>query len=118
MKKVLIHLTKGPFDSLHALEALDVAMMAATMEQEVTLLLSDAGVQNLVEVDDSQTFHRKNITKTFKALPFYDVENISVEQQSLVSQQLDQDVLSLDVECINKQDIAALEAKHDYILRF
>lgn len=82
-KKFLYVNRKAPHGSIYALEALEVVLIGAAFEQEVTLAFIDDGVYQLLQNQDTGAIGTKNFSSTYRALGDYDVNQIYVERESL-----------------------------------
>jgi len=82
-KKFLYVNRKAPHGSIYALESLEVVLIGAAFEQEVTLAFVDDGVYQLLQNQDSSAIGSKNFSPTYRALGDYDVNRIFVERESL-----------------------------------
>ena len=82
-KKFLYINRKPPHGSIYALESLEVVLIGAAFEQDVTLAFIDDGVYQLLQNQDSSAIGTKNFAPTFRALGDYDVNKIYVERESL-----------------------------------
>jgi tRNA 2-thiouridine synthesizing protein C len=82
-KKFLYVNRKPPHGSIYALESLEVVLIGAAFEQDVTLAFIDDGVYQLLQNQDSSAIGTKNFAPTFRALGDYDVNKIYVERESL-----------------------------------
>ena len=82
-KKFLYINRKPPHGSIYALESLEVILIGAAFEQEVTLAFIDDGVYQLLQNQDTSAIGTKNFTPTYRALGDYDVNRIFVERESL-----------------------------------
>ena len=82
-KKFLYVNRKAPHGSIYALESLEVVLIGAAFEQEVTLAFIDDGVYQLLKNQDSSAIGSKNFSPTYRALGDYDVNQIYVERESL-----------------------------------
>jgi len=82
-KKFLYINRKPPHGSVYALESLEVVLIGAAFEQEVTLAFIDDGVYQLLQNQDTSAIETKNFTPTFRALGDYDVNRIYVERESM-----------------------------------
>jgi tRNA 2-thiouridine synthesizing protein C len=82
-KKFLYINRKPPHGSIYALESLEVVLIAAAFEQEVTLAFIDDGVYQLLQNQDSSAIGSKNFAPTYRALGDFDVNRIFVERESL-----------------------------------
>ena len=82
-KKFLYVNRKAPHGTVYAQESLEVVLIAAAFEQDVTLAFIDDGVYQLLQNQDTSALGNKNFTPTYRALGDYDVNQIYVEQESL-----------------------------------
>lgn len=80
---------KQPYGTIYALEALEVVLIAAAFEQQVTLIFMDDGVYQLTQNQNPAGIGMKNFSKTFGALGDYDVGKIFVDTESLKLRGLD-----------------------------
>ena len=92
-KKFLYVNRKAPHGTVYALESLEVVLIGAAFEQDVTLAFIDDGVYQLMQNQDTSQIGMKNFTPTFRALGDYDVNKIYVERESLEARGLTQDDL-------------------------
>ena len=82
-KKFIYVNRKAPHGSVYALESLEVVLIGAAFEQDVSLAFIDDGVFQLMQNQDTAGIGAKNFSPTFKALGDYDVSKIYVERESL-----------------------------------
>jgi tRNA 2-thiouridine synthesizing protein C len=92
-KRFLYVNRKAPHGSIYALESLEVVLIGAAFEQEVTLAFIDDGVYQLLKNQDSSAIGSKNFSPTYRALGDYDVNRIFVERESLELRGLTQEDL-------------------------
>ena len=92
-KKFLYINRKAPHGTVYALEALEVVLIGAAFEQDVSLAFIDDGVYQLMAGQDPGSIGLKNFSKTFRALGDYDVRKLYVERESLEERGLRQDDL-------------------------
>jgi tRNA 2-thiouridine synthesizing protein C len=92
-KKFLYINRKAPHGSIYAQESLEVVLIGAAFEQDVTLAFIDDGVYQLMKDQDTSAIGCKNFAPTFRALGDYDVNQIYVERESLEMRGLDKDDL-------------------------
>lgn len=92
-KKFLYVNRKAPHGSIYALESLEVVLIGAAFEQQVTLAFIDDGVYQLLQNQDSSAIGTKNFSPTYRALGDYDVNRIFVERESLEVRGLSKDDL-------------------------
>ena len=118
MKKFMFVNRRAPYGSIYALESLEVVLIAATFDQDVSLVFADDGVYELAKGQDTQGIGIKNHSKTYRALEGYDVEKLYVERESLAARGLTEADLLVDVEVLGSAEIAALMAEQDVVLSF
>jgi tRNA 2-thiouridine synthesizing protein C len=92
-KKFLYINRKAPHGSIYAQESLEVVLIGAAFEQDVTLAFIDDGVYQLMQNQDTSGAGVKNFAPTFRALGDYDVRQIYVEEESLKLRGLGKDDL-------------------------
>ena len=83
IKKFLYVNRKAPHGTIFALESLEVVLIGAAFDQDVSLAFIDDGVYQLLQNQDTSGIGVKNFSATYKALGDYDVNKIYVEQESL-----------------------------------
>jgi tRNA 2-thiouridine synthesizing protein C len=74
---------KAPYGTIYALEALEVVLISAAFEQDVSVVFLDDGVYQLVKGQDTSGIGMKNFSPTFRALGDYEVTKLYVEKESL-----------------------------------
>lgn len=92
-KKFLYINRKAPYGSVYALESLEVVLIGAAFEQDVSLAFIDDGVFQLMDGQDTAGIGMKNFSKTYKALGDYEVRKFYVEKESLAERGLTVDNL-------------------------
>ena len=92
-KKFLYVNRKAPHGTIYALESLEVVLIGAAFEQDVSLAFIDDGVYQLLQNQDTSGIGSKNFSPTYRALGDYDINKIFVERESLESRGLTQDDL-------------------------
>ena len=118
MKKFMFVNRKPPYGTIYALESLEVVLIAATFDQDVSLAFLDDGVYELIKGQDTKATGIKNHSKTYRALEGYDVEKLYVEQESLAARGLTEDDLIVDVNVLPSAELGALMAAQDVVLSF
>lgn len=83
VKKFLYVNRKAPYGTIYALEALEVVLIGAAFDQDVSLAFLDDGVFQLVKDQDTDGIGMKNFSPTFRALGDYEVTKLFVEKESL-----------------------------------
>nr|VFK50194.1 MAG: tRNA 2-thiouridine synthesizing protein C [Candidatus Kentron sp. TUN]VFK51261.1 MAG: tRNA 2-thiouridine synthesizing protein C [Candidatus Kentron sp. TUN] len=132
VKKFLYVNRRAPYGSIYALESLEVVLIGAAFEQDVSLLFLDDGVYQLKKGQDTDSVDMKNFSPTYNALGDYDVNKIYVEQESLEERGLTaDDLLTLTYEdedddyaekssirVVTRHEMAGLMEQQDVILSF
>ncbi|MDF1717911.1 MAG: sulfurtransferase complex subunit TusC [Antarcticimicrobium sp.] len=83
IKKFLYVNRKAPYGTIYALESLEVVLIGAAFDQDVSLAFLDDGVFQLTKGQDTGAIGVKNFSPTFRALGDYDVTKLFVERESL-----------------------------------
>lgn len=109
---------KPPFGTVYALESLEVVLIAATFDQDVSLAFLDDGVFELVKGQDSKAIGVKNHSPTYRALDGYDVEKLYVERESMQARGLTEADLIVPVEVLSSAEMGELMAAQDVVLSF
>jgi tRNA 2-thiouridine synthesizing protein C len=91
IKKFMYVNRRPPYGTIYAWESLEVVLIGAAFEQDVSLAFVDDGVFQLVKGQDTAGIEMKNFSPTYAALGDYEVNKIYVEKESL-----DERGLSLD----------------------
>ena len=118
MKKFMFVNRKAPFGTIYALESLEVVLIAATFDQDVSLVFIDDGVYELVKGQNPEGLGIKNHSPTYRALDGYDVEKLYVERESMDMRGLSEADLLVPVELLDSAAMADLMAEQDVILSF
>jgi tRNA 2-thiouridine synthesizing protein C len=93
IKKFLYVNRKAPYGSIYALESLEVVLIGAAFDQDVSLAFVDDGVFQLAKGQKTTDIGMKNFSPTYSALGDYEVKKIYVEKESLEERGLTPDNL-------------------------
>lgn len=74
---------RSSFGTVYAIESLEVVLIAAAFEQDVSLAFIDDGVYQIVEGQNADGIGMKNFSKTFHALGDYEINKLYVSAESL-----------------------------------
>jgi tRNA 2-thiouridine synthesizing protein C len=74
---------RAPYGTIYAWESLEVVLIGAAFEQDVSLAFIDDGVYQLTKGQDTAGLDMKNFSPTYSALGDYEVNKIFVEKESL-----------------------------------
>ncbi|HED18287.1 MAG TPA: sulfurtransferase complex subunit TusC [Gammaproteobacteria bacterium] len=109
---------RAPYGTIYALESLEVVLIAAAFEQDVTLVFMDDGVYQIKKEQNTEAIGVKNFSPTYRALEGYDVEKLYVERESLQSRGLTVEDLIVPVQIVDKDQLAELMEEQEVILSF
>lgn len=93
VKKFMYLNRKAPYGTIYAWESLEVVLIGAAFDQEVSLMFMDDGVYQLTKGQDTSGIGMKNFSPTYRTLGDYEVKNIYVDRDSLEARGLTQDDL-------------------------
>ncbi|MBK6862759.1 MAG: sulfurtransferase complex subunit TusC [Ideonella sp.] len=118
IKKVMFVNRRAPYGTIYALESLEVVLITATFDQDVSLVFLDDGVYELLKGQNTKAVGIKNFSPTYRALDGYDVEKLYVERESLAARGISEDQLLVDVEVLSSAEMGELMAAQDVVLSF
>ena len=131
-KKMMYVNRRAPHGSVYALESLEVVLIGAAFEQDVSMAFVDDGVFQLMAGQDTSDIGIKNFTPAYGALGDYDVTRLYVERESLEERGLDESALmpltyededddwaeKPSVRVIARNELAALMEEQDVLFSF
>jgi tRNA 2-thiouridine synthesizing protein C len=132
IKKFMYLNRKAPYGTVYALESLEVVLIGAAFEQDVSLAFVDDGVYQIAKGQNTSGIGMKNFSPTYNALGDYDVNKIYVEKESLEARGLaKEDLLDLKYEdeadnwaekdsihIVSSEELAAILADQDVVFSF
>ena len=83
IKKFLYVNRRAPYGTVYAWESLEVVLIGAAFDQQVSLAFVDDGVFQIIKGQDTTQLGIKNFSPTYSALGDYGITNIYVEKESL-----------------------------------
>jgi len=131
-KKFLYVNRRAPYGTIYALESLEVVLIGAAFEQDVSLAFLDDGVFQLTKGQDTNGIGVKNFSPTFRALGDYEVTKLFVEAESLAERGLTKDDLQEimyededddwaekpSIHIVSRAEMADIMADQDVVLSF
>ena len=131
-KKFLYINRKAPFGTIYALESLEVVLISAAFEQDVSLAFIDDGVFQLMAGQDTAGIGMKNFSRTYKALGDFEIKKLYVERESLEARGLTLDDLQAitwedenedyaekpSIHLVSRSEMAGIIASQDVVLSF
>jgi tRNA 2-thiouridine synthesizing protein C len=115
-KKFMFVNRKAPYGTVYALESLEVVLISAAFEQDVSLVFVDDGVYQLKKGQQTKGIETKNFSPTYRALDGYDVEKLYVERESLEARGLAETDLIVDVTVLGAAELGALMDEQDVVV--
>jgi len=117
VKKFLYVNRKAPYGTIYAWESLEVVLIGAAFDQDVSLAFIGDGVYQIAKGQDTTELGIKNFSPTYSALGDYDINKIYVEKESMEARGLTvDDLMKLtwedeDEDWAEKDSIQVLPAK-------
>ncbi|MGE5471988.1 MAG: sulfurtransferase complex subunit TusC [Bacteroidota bacterium] len=118
IKKFMFVNRKAPHGTVYALESLEVVLISAAFDQDVSLAFLDDGVYQLRKGQQTKGIETKNFSPTYRALDGYDIEKLYVEREALAARNLTEDDLLVDVTVLGREEMGALMEQQDVVLSF
>lgn len=118
VKKFLYVNRKAPYGTIYALESLEVVLIGAAFEQDVSLAFVGDGVFQLAKGQDPKALEVKNFSPAFRALEDYDVNKLYVDEESLRARGLKAEDLVVPVEVVSAERMAEIMESQDVVLSF
>ena len=117
-KRFLYVNRRAPYGSIYALESLEVVLIGAAFEQDVSLAFLGDGVYQLTKGQDTKGLEVKNFSPTFRALEDYDVTKLYVDKEALEARGLRESDLAVPVQVVSAEHMAEIMEAQDVILSF
>lgn len=131
-KKFMFVNRKAPYGTVYALESLEVVLIGAAFEQDVSLAFVGDGVYEIAKGQSTDGIGMKNFSPTYKALGDYEVTKLYVEKESLEARGLTlDDLMDLtwedededyaekpSIRLVSSAELAAVFDEQDVVLSF
>ncbi len=131
-KKFMFVNRKAPYGTVYALESLEVVLIGAAFEQDVSLAFVGDGVFQIAKGQSTDGIGMKNFSPTYKALGDYEVTKLYVEKESLEARGLTLDDLmpltwededddyaeKPSIRLVSSAELAAVFDEQDVVLSF
>ena len=132
IKKFMFVNRKAPYGTAYALESLEVVLISAAFDQDVSLAFIDDGVYQITKGQDTTGIGQKNFSATYKALGDYEINKLYVEKESLEERGLTlDDLMDLTWEdededyaekpsiyLVDRADMAGIMAQQEVVISF
>ncbi|KTF08920.1 sulfurtransferase complex subunit TusC [Pseudoalteromonas sp. 10-33] len=116
MINVLVMSQSSPFDDLNLRDALDMTLIFAAVDQNISWLFSGPAVLALKKHQTPSTIGIKDFFKNIKTLEIYDVENIYVCEKSLLDYGLSKTDLLIDAHTMTFNEQQTLIKKQHHVV--
>jgi tRNA 2-thiouridine synthesizing protein C len=132
IKKFMYVNRRAPYGTIYAWESLEVVLIGAAFDQDVSLAFMGDGVFQLTKGQDTSGLGMKNFSPTYSALGDYEVKKIYIEKESLEERGLtlddlqhlvwedeDDDWAEKDsIQLLSRQELADVMADQDVLFNF
>ena len=118
VRKFMFENRKAPYGTVYALEGLEVVLISAAFDQDVSLAFLDDGVYQLVKGQDTKAIEEKNFSPTYRALEDYDIDKLYVERESLQARGRAASDLLVEARVVPAKELAALMDATDVLISF
>ena len=118
VKKFLYVNRKAPYGTIYALESLEVVLIAAAFDQDVSLAFLDDGVFQIMKGQHTKGIDVKNFSPTYRALEGYDIEKLYVSKEAMEARGLTEKDLLVPVTLLDAKAMADLMEEQDVVLSF
>ncbi len=118
VKKLMYVNRRAPYGSIYALEALEIVLVGAAFDQDVSVAFMDDGVYQLKRGQDTEGIGMKNFSPAYRALEMYDVEKLFVEEESMSARGLRVEDLLVPVEVLSAAALGRLMDEQDVLFNF
>ena len=118
VKKFMFVNRKAPYGTIYALEGLEVVLISAAFDQDVSLAFLDDGVFQLMKGQHTKAIDVKNFSPTYRALEGYDIEKLFVEKESMEARGLSEENLIVPVEVLSREEMGKLMEEQDVVISF
>lgn len=117
-KKFMFVNRKSPYGTIYALEALEVVLITAAFDQDVSLVFLDDGVYQLKKGQQTKGIETRNFSPAYRALADYDIEKLYVEKESMQARGLTEEDFLVDVAVLSRAEMGALMDEQDVVMSF
>lgn len=99
-------------------EFIDIALMAAAFEQQVILVFEADGVYALLKQQNPELIGLKNASPILKALELYDINDVWVEEESMLMRGVQSEAFEIGVKVIPRQNLKQQMLMADQVFSF
>ena len=116
IKNFMYVMRRAPHGTIYTYEGLEMVLITAAYEQDISIAFIDDGVYSLIKDQDTEDLQIKGFVKTFKALEDYEVEKLYVDHHSLTERGLKTSDLIVDVEVLGSTEIGKIMEEQDVVI--
>lgn len=116
MKHIAIINQQSSFNTPDGREALDLALIFAAIDQQVSVIFIGDGVYQLHPEQNPERIKSKDYLSTMKAFDLYDVEQVLVCEQSLEARGIDKNNLNINAQLQTSTQISDHLKRCDHVL--
>ena len=131
-KKLMYVNRRAPYGTIYAWESLEVVLIGAAFDQDVSLAFMDDGVYQLIKGQNTEAAGMKNFSATYGALGDFEVTKVYVEKESmeergltledlqhLVWEDEDDDWAERDsIRLVSRDELAGVMSEQDIMFNF
>ena len=129
IKKIMFTVRKPPHGSIYVYEGLEVKLIMAAYDADISVVFMDDGVYALKQGQNTDELGIKGFEKTYGVFVDYEIEKVFVDAQSMKDRGMTEDDLLVigedeDTEApikpkmVDSADIAAMMAEQHNIMSF
>ncbi len=118
-KKMMFVMRKAPHGTIYSYEGLEVVLITAAYDQDISMAFIDDGVFVLKNDQDTTGIGIKGFMKTYFALEDYEVEKLYACNESLAERGLKkEDLIDVNIQFMNRSEIAKLMEEQEVLFPF
>lgn len=114
-KSLSVIFNKAPYGSQSGRELLDIALMAAAFDMQISALFLGDGVYQLLNNQQPDILNMKNHSQTFKAMELYGIETVLVAEDDLSHRRLSASQLLPVADTAPNEAIQSVIAQSDFV---
>lgn len=116
VKKIMNVVRRAPHGSIYTYEGLEMILVMAAFEQDISVVFIDDGIYSLLKNQDTEGIGIKGFANTYRALDGFDVEKLFVDKESMEERGLTEDDFVVDVEVLTSSEIGKLMTEQDVVV--
>lgn len=118
-KKMMFIMRRAPHGSIYSYEGLEVVLITAAYDQDISMTFIDDGVFALKKGQNTDGIGIKGFMKTYFALDDYDVQKLYVSEESLSDRGLKRDdLIDINIQIMSQKEITNIMNEQDVLFPF